>query len=143
VFAIRPGASGDITLADGQRDSEYVVWSQPQAGPYNPSPLIYGNYYYTLLDRGYFTCHDARTGEEVYGRQRIQVGAAFTSSPWAYEDKVFALSEDGDTYVIQAGPEFEVVGKNSLNEFTMATPAIAHGSLFIRTASKLYRISDD
>ena len=56
---------------------------------------------------------------------------------------MFALSEDGDTYVIQAGPEFEVVGKNSLNEFTMATPAIAHGSLFIRTASKLYRISDD
>ena len=142
VFAITPGARGDITLADDQRRSEFIAWSQPQAAPYNRSPLIYGNYYYTLLDRAYFTCHDARTGAEVYGRQRIQVGAAFTSSPWAYDDKVFALSEDGDTYVIRAGSQFEIVGKNSLDEFTMATPAIAHRSLFIRTASKLYRISD-
>ena len=97
----------------------------------------------TLLDRGFFTCHDARTGEEVYGRQRIDVGAAFTSSPWAYDDKIFVLSEDGDTYVIQAGPEFEIIGRNPLNEFSLSTPAIAQNSLFIRTQSKLYRISEN
>ena len=97
---------------------------------------------YTLLDRGFFTAHDARTGQEIYSQQRIQVGAAFTASPWAYDDKVFALSEDGDTYVIRAGESFEVIGRNWLGEFTMATPAIAHGSLFTRTQSKLYRISD-
>jgi outer membrane protein assembly factor BamB len=142
VFAIRPGASGDISLDDAELSNEFIVWSRPQAAPYNPSPIIYGDYYYTLLDRGFFTCHDARTGEEVYGRERIAVGAAFTASPWAYDGKIFALSEDGDTYVIQAGPEFEVIGQNSLNEFSMATPAIAHGSLFIRTASKLYRITE-
>ena len=68
------------------------------------------------------------------------MGAAFTASPWVYGNKIFALSEDGDTYVIKPGTEFEVLGVNSLEEFTMATPAIAHGSLFIRTASKLYRI---
>ena len=119
-----------------------MVWSQPQAAPYNPSPLVYGNYYYTLHDRGFFTCHDARTGEEIYSQQRIQVGAAFTSSPWAYGGKIFALSEDGDTYVIRAGPTFEILGRNSLDELSMATPAIAHGSLFIRTASRLYRITD-
>jgi outer membrane protein assembly factor BamB len=141
VFAIKPGASGDISLADGERRNEFIVWSQPQAGPYNTSPLVYGKHYYTLLDRGFFTCHDARTGEEVYGRQRIRVGAAFTSSPWAYDDKIFVLSENGETFVIQAGTTFEVVGRNSLDELTMATPAIAHGSLFIRTASKLYRIT--
>ena len=142
VFAIRPGASGDISLGDGDVSNEFIVWSQPQAASYNPSPIIYGDYYYTLLDRGFFTCHDARTGEEVYGRERIAVGAAFSASPWAYDGKLFALSEDGDTYVIQAGPDFEVIGQNSLNEFSMATPAIAHDSLFIRTASKLYRISE-
>ena len=142
VFAIRPGASGDISLGDAERSNEFIVWSQPQAASYNTSPIIYGDYYYTLLDRGFFTCHDARTGEEIYSQQRIQVGAAFTSSPWAYDGKIFVLSEDGDTYVIQAGPTFEVIGRNSLNEFSMATPAIAHGSLFIRTASKLYRITE-
>ncbi len=95
-----------------------------------------------MFDRGFFTSHDARTGREVYGRQRIASDASgFTASPWAYNGRIFALSEDGDTYVIAAGPDFELLGRNSLNEMTLATPAIAHGSLFIRTASKLYRIS--
>ena len=143
VFAIRPGASGDISLGDTETSNEFIVWSNEQAAPYNTSPLIYGDYYYTLLDRGFFTCHDARTGEEVYGRQRIDVGAAFTSSPWAYDDKIFVLSEDGDTYVIQAGPEFEIIGRNPLNEFSLSPPAIAQNSLFIRTQSKLYRISEN
>ena len=142
VFAIRPGASGDITLGDAETRNEFIVWFNPRAAPYNPSPIIYGDYYYTLHDRGFFTCHDARTGEEIYGRQRIQVGAAFTSSPWAYDGKIFALSEEGDTYVIRAGPMFEVIGRNSLGEFSMATPAIAHDSLFIRTVSRLYRITE-
>jgi hypothetical protein len=94
------------------------------------------------MDRGFLLCHDARSGKEVYGRQRITAEASgFTASPWAYNGKVFALSEDGDTYVMQAGPEFKVLGKNSLGEMALATPAIAHDSLIIRTASKLYRIS--
>lgn len=142
VYAIRPGASGNITLAQGETSSKYVAWYHPQAGPYNPSPIVYGDFYYTLLDRGFFTCHDARTGREIYGKQRMEAGAgAFTSSPWAYKGKVFCLSEDGDTFVIQAGPEYKLLGKNSLNEMCMATPAIAGGSLIIRTASKLYRIT--
>jgi outer membrane protein assembly factor BamB len=142
VFAIRPGASGDISLAAGETSNKYIAWFQPQAGPYNPSPLIYGEYYYTLLDRGLFTCHDAKTGKEVYGRQRIDpASTAFTSSPWAYNGKIFCLSEDGDTFVIQSGPEYKLIGKNSLDEMCMATPAVVRGSLIIRTASKLYRIS--
>ena len=141
VFAIKPGASGDISVPEDGSLDESIAWYLPQAASYNPSPIIYGDHYYTLLDRGFFTCHNARTGEEVYGRQRIRPGVAFTASPWAYRDHIFALSEDGDTYVIKAGEEFEVVAVNSLNEMSMATPAIADSSLFIRTASKLYRIS--
>ena len=73
-----------------------------------------GDYYYTLLDRGILTCHDAKTGKEIYPRQRVTADAAsFTSSPWAYNGKIFAMSEDGDTYVIEAGPQFKVLGKNS------------------------------
>ncbi len=69
-------------------------------------------------------------------------GAAggFTTSPWAYDDKIFCLNENGDTFVIQAGPEHKILGLNQLEEMCMATPAIARGSLFVRTYSKLYRI---
>jgi len=142
AYAIRPGASGDISLKKGETSNAFIAWSHPTLGPYNPSPIVYGDYYYTLFDRGLFTCHDAKSGKEIYGRQRITADAAgFTSSPWAYNGKIFATSEDGDTYVIQAGPEFKVLGKNSLDEMTLATPAVARGSLFIRTASKLYRIT--
>ena len=65
----------------------------------------------------------------------------FTASPWSYNGKIFAISEDGDTFVLQAGTEFKLLGRNSLGEMTLASPAIANGSLIIRTATKLYRVA--
>lgn len=141
VYVVKPGARGDITLAKGQTSSDHIAWYMPQAGPYNPTPLVYNGIYYTLLDRGFLTAHEARTGKEVYGKQRIDAAAgAFTASPWAYNGKLFLLSEDGDTYVVQAGRDYKLLGKNTLDEMCMATPAIAGNSLIIRTASRLYRI---
>ncbi|RPH63880.1 MAG: serine/threonine protein kinase [Acidobacteria bacterium] len=142
AYAIRPGASGDISLKGDDTTNPYIVWSSRAGAPYNPTPIVYGDYYYTLFDRGFFTNHDARTGKEIYGRQRITADASgFTASPWAYNGRIFAMSEDGDTYVIQAGTEFKLLGKNSLNEIALATPGVARGSLVIRTASKLYRFT--
>jgi outer membrane protein assembly factor BamB len=142
VYAIKPGASGDISLKTGETSNSFIAWYHPQAGPYNPSPIVYGDYYYTLYDRGFFTCHDAKTGKVIYDKVRIDPGVnAFTSSPWAFNGKIFCLSEDGDTFVIQAGSEYKLLGKNSLDEMCMATPAIVRGSLIIRTATKLYRIT--
>ena len=140
AYAIRPGAVGDITLDEGKTSNEYIAWYQPKAGNYNTSPIVHKDIYYSLLDRGFFEAYDARTGNPVYDRQRIRVGASFTSSPWAYNDKIFALSEQGDTYVIKAGPDFEVLWVNSLDEMAMATPAIVGDRLLIRTSSKLYSI---
>jgi len=141
VYAVKPGAKGDISLAKGSTSNEFIAWYLPQAGPYNPTPVVYGDYYYTLLDRGFLTCHDARTGKEIYGKVRIdEAAAAFTASPWAANGRIFALSEDGDTYVIQAGAEYKLLGKNSLDEMSMASPAIVRGNLIIRTAGNLYRI---
>ena len=141
VYAIRPGATGDITLPRDQRTNDYVVWLQPTLAGSYPSGLVVGDTYYMLLDRGIFTATNARTGQEVYGRQRISTdGGMFSASPWAYNGRIFTLNEDGTTYVLQAGGEFKVIGKNPLDEFTLATQAFAHGSLFIRTATKLYRI---
>ena len=144
VYAIKPGASGDISLAKGATSNDSIAWSLPQGGPYNPSPIVYGDYYYTLFDRGFLTCHDAKTGKEIYTKVRLDPTASgFTASPWAYNGKLFAMSEDGTTYVIQAGPEFKVLGQNVLDEFTMASPAIDRDSLIIRTAGSLYRISSE
>ena len=142
VYAVRPGAAGDISLAEGESGNDFVAWSLEQGGSYHPSPLVYGDHYYTLLDRGLMTCHDAQTGAEVYGRQRIDVGQAFTASPWAYNGKIFALSEQGTTYIIEAGPAFRVLAENPLDEFTMATPAILDDSLIIRTAEAVYRVAE-
>ncbi|MBL7184878.1 MAG: PQQ-binding-like beta-propeller repeat protein [Phycisphaerae bacterium] len=142
IFAIRPGARGDITLEEDQSSSEFIAWCQRQAGPYNPSPIVYGDYLYVLYDRGTLSCYDARTGGEVYSGQKIALEArAFTSSPLANNGRIFCLSEDGDTFVIQAGPEFKVLATNRLDEMCMATPAALRGSLIIRTMSKLYRVN--
>ncbi len=141
LFAIRPGAAGDISLEADQTSNEFVVWSQKKAGPYNPSPIVYDGYLYVLYDRGLLACFDALSGEEVYGKQRIGPGAtAFTSSPWAYDGKLFCLSEDGDTFVIRAGPEFELLGTNSLGELCMAAPAIVREGLILRTERHVLRI---
>jgi outer membrane protein assembly factor BamB len=140
VYAVRPGGTGDISLAAEETQNRFIAWSHTQASSYQPSPIVVGNYYYTLLDRGFLTCHDARTGREIYGRQRISADSSgFTASPWSYNGRIFAMSEDGDTFVIQAGPEFRILGRNSLDEMSMATPAVANGSLIIRTANSLYR----
>ncbi len=144
VYAIRPGASGDVSLKEGETGNQYIAWYQPLLGTYNTSALVYGDYYYTLLDRGFLLCHDARTGKQIYGRQRIAADASgFTASPWAYNGKIFLLSEDGDTFVVQAGPEFRILRKNSLSEMPLATPAVVRGSVILRTQSKLYRIAKD
>jgi outer membrane protein assembly factor BamB len=141
LYAIRPGATGDITLKGDETSSESVAWLQQGAGPYIPSPLLLDDSVYVLYDQGFFACFDAKTGKPVYPKQRIERDASgFTASPWAYEGKIFCLSEDGDTFVIQAGREFKVTGKNSIGEMCMATPAIAKGSLFLRGMKHLYCI---
>lgn len=143
VYAIRPGASGDITLKDKQDTGKYIAWYHKFGGPYNPSPITYGDHFYILYDRGTVSCYDGRTGKVIYEKQQLAKDArAFTASPWANDGKLFFLSEDGDTFVVQAGPEFKVLGRNALNEMCMATPAALRGSIIIRTLTKLYRIGE-
>jgi hypothetical protein len=144
LYAVKPGASGDISLGKDETSNAYVVWQQKSAASYNPSFLVYGDYLYVLKDMGTLDCYDAHTGKEVYKGQRPgSAGMGFTSSPWAYADKIFCMSEDGDTYVIQAGPQFKSLGKNSLGEMTLTTPALTRDSLIVRTETKLYRIRQE
>lgn len=142
VYAIRPGAEGDISLEEGARSNKWVAWSLPQAGPYHPTPLVHGEYLYVLYDRGTMSCYEAKTGKMVYEKQRVGGATAFTASPWAAGEHIYCLSEDGDTFVIQAGPKFKVLATNGLDEMSLATPALARGSVLIRTQTKLYRIGE-
>jgi outer membrane protein assembly factor BamB len=143
VYAIKPGASGDISLGKGEASNNFVAWSLPQGAPYNPSPIVYQGIYYTLLDRGFLTAHDAATGAEIYGRQRIDpAGAGFTASPVAANGRLYVVNEDGDTYVIRSGAKYELLAKNSLGEMVMASPALVGQTLIMRTAAALYRIGN-
>ena len=143
LYAIRPGASGDISLDEGEGSNQFIAWSQPKVAAYNPSPVLVGEQVYVLRDRGTLASWNARTGEEVYPNQRIHPDAnTFTASPWAYNGKVFCLSEDGDTFVIRAGPEMRVLAINRLGEMCMSSPALVPNALIIRTAEALYRIGE-
>jgi len=143
LYAIRGGASGDISLREGENSNRFIAWCQPRAGAYNVSPVLLDDQVYALLDRGTFASWGARTGREIYPFQRIHSDArAFTASPWAYDGKVFCLSEDGDTFVIQAGAEMKVLAKNSLDEMCLSSPAVVPGALIIRTTQALYRIGE-
>lgn len=139
VYAIRPGARGDISLPANQSGSKDIAWALRQAGPYHPTPLVYGDHLYILYDRGLLSCYEAKTGKPIYERERLGP-TAFTASPWGCNGKVFCLSEDGESIVVQAGPEFKVLGRNRLDEMSLATPALANGSLILRTQQHLYRL---
>ncbi len=141
IFVIKAGATGDITLGKDQSSSQHVLWSKQQRGSYMPTPLIYNGHLYVLGNQGVFDCYDLKTGQEVY-RQRIpHQGSGFSASPVASDGKIYLSSEDGDMFVIQAGPKFEVLATNPMGEPLMATPAITSGMIFVRGQHHLYGIS--
>jgi outer membrane protein assembly factor BamB len=140
MFAVKPGGSGDISLPPDQGSNAQVVWFHPRASAYTSSPLVYRGRMYAVNDNGIVTVLDAKSGKEIYKARVGGGGNTFSSSPWAYDGKVFFLSEDGDTFVVAAGDQYHEIAKNPLGEMSLATPAIGADSLFIRTATKLYRI---
>lgn len=140
LFAIRPGATGDISLGKDQTSNEYVVWSQPRSGTYLPSSLAYDGAVYALTETGILTRFDARTGKQIYKTRIDPAATAFTTSPWAYNGKLFCLSEEGQTFVISAGDEFKLLHVNALDDFTLASPAMVGERLLIRTEHRLYSI---
>jgi len=144
LYAIKPGASGDISLEPGQTNNASIAWCQPGAAPYNPTTLVYDKVLYVLYDGGLLSAFDAKTGVEFYHRERLPEGLHFTSAPWASNGRIYCLNEDGLVFVVRAGENFELLHTNKLadDDMCMATPAIAKDRLFIRTAARLYCIKD-
>jgi outer membrane protein assembly factor BamB len=140
VFAVRPGASGDISLAKGEEQNKFVAWFHPRASAYTSSPLVYRGRMYVVNDNGILTVFDSQTGKEIYKARAGGSGNTFSASPWAADGKIYLLSEDGHTFVIEAGDKYVELSKNSMDEMSFASPALAPNTIFLRTQSKLYRI---
>ena len=131
LLALKAGGRGDIT-------SSHVLWSTKN-GPDVPTPVTDGKYFYVVNDRGIMWCLDAKTGQEIYGQQRIKSGT-YSASPVLADDKIYVTNEDGLTTVVKAGPTFEILAENALNDYTLSSPAISDGQIFIRTAQQLFCI---
>ena len=140
LLAIRAGAAGDISLQDNATSNAGVAWFQERGGSYITSPLVYGSRVYVLHDQGFFAAYDAASGKLHYKVRFPGTAATFSASPWAHDGKIFCLSEQGDTFVVEAGDAFVLAGSNAMGEMSLATPALAHDSLYLRTATRLYRI---
>jgi outer membrane protein assembly factor BamB len=131
MIAVRAGGKGDVTTS-------HRAWSTDN-GPDVPTPATDGKYLYLVNDKGLVTVLEPRTGSIVYGPQRLALGT-YSSSPIVADGKVYATSEEGVTSVFKAGPAFELLAENTLGDYTLATPAVAGGRLFIRTSKKLHAI---
>ena len=140
LFAIRLGAAGDISLKEDQPSNEYIVWSQPRGGTYLPSAVAYQSAIYTLTETGILNRFDAKTGKQTYKTRIDPAATAFTTSPWIYNDKLFCLSEEGQTFVVTTGEQFQLLHVNELEDMALASPALVGERLLIRTEHRLYSI---
>jgi len=137
VTAVRLGGSGNL---DG---TDKIAWKYNKGTAYVPSPILYGDYVYLMSDAGILTCLNAKTGELVYEGGRVPVATKFYgASPVAFDGKILLTSDDGDTFVIKAGPKHEVLASNSIGEPCRTSIAIADGKLFIRGDKHLFCIGN-
>jgi outer membrane protein assembly factor BamB len=134
AVGIKLGGAGDLT------GTPNVVWSYDKGTAYVTSPILYGDYYYIVSDKGILTCIEAKTGALKYEGGRVPTPATFSASAVAYDGKILLTSEDGETFVIKAGPVHEVLRTNTVGEPVLASPAIASGRIFIRGDKHLYCI---
>jgi outer membrane protein assembly factor BamB len=142
LCAIRVGATGDITPTGGGEPNDDIVWYKQRDGVYLQTPIVYREYLYACRNNGVLSCYQTRTGERLY-RERLGRGdTGFTASAVAADGRLYFTSEDGDTYVIRAGPTFEILATNPINEVCMATPAISDGMLIVRAKSHVYGIGE-
>jgi outer membrane protein assembly factor BamB len=134
AMAVRPGRNGDVSGTDA------IAWTYNKGTAYVPSPILVGDYLYLMSEAGLLTCLDARTGAVQYEGGRPPIPATFKSSLVAFGDRLLQTNEDGDTFVIKAGPKHEVLRSNSVGEPVWASLAFAQGTIFIRGDKHLFAI---
>lgn len=140
VYAVRETATGDVSLKENTTSNEGVAWSVPRGGGYMCTPLIYQGLVYIVRFNGVLTVFDAKTGDKKYEERLAGATSAFTSSPVASDGKVYIASEDGQVFVLAAGPKYQVVAMNDMAMPVLATPAISEGRLLLRTQGQMMAI---
>jgi outer membrane protein assembly factor BamB len=138
LWAVKPAAQGDISLRKSESSSVNIAWYRPDAGPAMGSPIVSKGFLYVLPRIGdTLTCLEATTGDEIYKKQ-LPGSTGFFSSPWAHDGNLGCLDVDGQTFVVQGGTKFKILGINCLGEKCWSAPAASHGALFVRGVEHLY-----
>lgn len=132
IRAIRPGAAGDITLKSDETTNSSIAWSTKLGGPYIPTPVIYGDTLHVLRDAGILSAYDVASGTRHYQERLGVTNGPFTASPVVADGKLYLTSEDGDVLVVRTGPKYELIGRNTIGEVVIASPAVADGVLYFR-----------
>jgi len=139
LYAVKAGAAGDISLKDGAKSNEFVLWFKTGSGPGMASPVVVGDFLYVPGD-GLLTCVDAKTGEQKY-RERLPKAKIIAACPVVAGGKIYLTDETGQTFAVKAGPEFDAAPAGKLgaeNEVFWASPAAAGGEVFVRGTDYLY-----
>ena len=118
--------------------STHKVWST-DLGPDVPTPVTDGKLLYIVRDNGTMYAYEAQSGKVVYSGQRVAPGT-YSASPVLADGKLYVTSEDGTTTIVRAGPTFEVLAQNRLDDYTLSTPVFVKGQIFIRTDFALWAI---
>jgi outer membrane protein assembly factor BamB len=138
LFAIRAGASGDVSVPADATSGPSLAWRSEPGGPYTTTPLAYRDLLYAVRDEGVLGVYELKTGALVY---RERTGTTHSASPVASDGKLYLAGEDGQLLVLRAGRAFDVAARIDMGETVFATPAIARGTLYVRTRGHLYAIS--
>jgi outer membrane protein assembly factor BamB len=140
LFAVRPGARGDITPPGDTSANQSVAWSRTNRGPYISTPLIYRALLYVLANNGIFDAYDLKTGDDIYRQRLPYIGSGYSASPIAADGKIYLSAEDGEMIVVRAGRIFEPLATNSMGETLMATPALSERTMYIRGESHVFAV---
>lgn len=139
IFAIKPNANGNITLHKDSTSNHYIKWSIKRGGAYNPTNIIVGTFLYNMRMNGQLTCFDALSGQQIY-KEKLPFKKGMTASAVSSNGKIYYSGENGEVFIIRAGPNFELLAKNNLGDVIMATPAITSNSIIFRTQHYLLAI---
>ncbi len=142
IYAVRTNVRGDVEVPGAGQSNKQVAWWTSARGNYMQTPLIVGELAYFCFDNGVLTCFRAATGQKVYNERLGGGQTGFTASGVAAGGHLYFTSEEGDVYAVKAGEKFELVSRNTVGEYTMATPAIADGTLYIRGHRHLFAIGN-
>ncbi len=142
IYVVKAGAQGDLTLPEKTDHSDSIVWSKDNGGTYMPTPIAYRDLFYTCANDGRLTCYNAQTGEQIYRARLGGSSQSVTASPIASDGRLYFLTEEGQVFVVQAGPEYKELAVNKIEGSCLSTPALSGGVMVVSSAGMVYGLGE-